>query len=174
MNAVPQLLFDALSLGGIYAMAALGIALIFGVMKLVNFAHGEYIAFCDFADPAAAADRRCNRRRLRVLCLQAHAQCHACGDDDFIFCLGVRDPEYTAVGLREGNQIGDANRVVEADVQKRFVAVAALVFPLCRVLRNLFASSSMRDWMSAIRRSRVEINSARSTDSFVMPSNSLT
>lgn len=49
MNAVPQLLFDALSLGGIYAMAALGIALIFGVMKLVNFAHGEYIAFCVFA-----------------------------------------------------------------------------------------------------------------------------
>ena len=59
MNAVPQLLFDALSLGGIYAMAALGIALIFGVMKLVNFAHGEYIAFCVFAlivpSPAAVA-----------------------------------------------------------------------------------------------------------------------
>jgi len=49
MNAAPQLLFDALSLGGIYAMAALGIALIFGVMNLVNFAHGDYIAFCVFA-----------------------------------------------------------------------------------------------------------------------------
>lgn len=49
MNAIPQLFFDALSLGGIYAMAALGIALIFGVMNLVNFAHGEYIAFCVFA-----------------------------------------------------------------------------------------------------------------------------
>lgn len=49
MNAVPQLVFDALSLGGIYAMAALGIALIFGVMNLVNFAHGDYIAFCVFA-----------------------------------------------------------------------------------------------------------------------------
>ena len=49
MNAVPQLFFDAASLGGIYAMAALGIALIFGVMNLVNFAHGEYIAFCVFA-----------------------------------------------------------------------------------------------------------------------------
>ena len=49
MNAIPQLMFDALSLGGIYAMAALGIALIFGVMNLVNFAHGEYIAFCVFA-----------------------------------------------------------------------------------------------------------------------------
>jgi branched-chain amino acid transport system permease protein len=49
MNAAPQLVFDALSLGGIYAMAALGIALIFGVMNLVNFAHGDYIAFCVFA-----------------------------------------------------------------------------------------------------------------------------
>lgn len=44
-----QLLFDALSLGGIYAIAALGIALIFGVMKLVNFAHGQFIAFAVFA-----------------------------------------------------------------------------------------------------------------------------
>ena len=44
-----QLVFDALSLGGIYAVAALGIALIFGVMKLVNFAHGQFIAFAVFA-----------------------------------------------------------------------------------------------------------------------------
>lgn len=46
---IAQLFFDAASLGGVYAMAALGIALIFGVMNLVNFAHGEYIAFCVFA-----------------------------------------------------------------------------------------------------------------------------
>ncbi|MCE5972738.1 branched-chain amino acid ABC transporter permease [Sinirhodobacter sp. WL0062] len=44
-----QLLFDALALGGIYAIAALGIALIFGVMKLVNFAHGQFIACAVFA-----------------------------------------------------------------------------------------------------------------------------
>ncbi|UWQ00974.1 branched-chain amino acid ABC transporter permease [Aliiroseovarius crassostreae] len=49
MSSAVQLFFDAASLGGIYAMAALGIALIFGVMNLVNFAHGEYIAFCVFA-----------------------------------------------------------------------------------------------------------------------------
>lgn len=49
MNTAAQLFFDAASLGGIYAMAALGIALIFGVMNLVNFAHGQYIAFCVFA-----------------------------------------------------------------------------------------------------------------------------
>lgn len=49
MSNLAQLFFDAASLGGLYAMAALGIALIFGVMNLVNFAHGEYIAFCVFA-----------------------------------------------------------------------------------------------------------------------------
>lgn len=49
MNGYTQLFFDAASLGGIYAMAALGIALIFGVMNLVNFAHGQYITFCVFA-----------------------------------------------------------------------------------------------------------------------------
>ena len=44
-----QVVFDALSLGSLYALGALGIALIFGVMRLVNFAHGDVIAFCVFA-----------------------------------------------------------------------------------------------------------------------------
>jgi branched-chain amino acid transport system permease protein len=38
-----QNLINALSLGSLYAMLALGIALIFGIMRLVNFAHGELI-----------------------------------------------------------------------------------------------------------------------------------
>lgn len=49
MTALLQILLDALSLGSLYALGALGIALIFGVMRLVNFAHGDYIAFCIFA-----------------------------------------------------------------------------------------------------------------------------
>jgi branched-chain amino acid transport system permease protein len=49
MTAILQIIFDALSLGSLYALGALGIALIFGVMRLVNFAHGDYIAFCIFA-----------------------------------------------------------------------------------------------------------------------------
>ncbi|MGE0006111.1 MAG: branched-chain amino acid ABC transporter permease [Parvibaculaceae bacterium] len=49
MTAILQIVFDALSLGSLYALGALGIALIFGVMRLVNFAHGDYIAFCVFA-----------------------------------------------------------------------------------------------------------------------------
>lgn len=44
-----QILFDALSLGSLYALGALGIALIFGVMRLVNFAHGDVISFSVFA-----------------------------------------------------------------------------------------------------------------------------
>jgi branched-chain amino acid transport system permease protein len=38
-----QHLFDAASLGGLYALIALGIALVFGVMNLVNFAYGELL-----------------------------------------------------------------------------------------------------------------------------------
>ncbi|WP_310626365.1 branched-chain amino acid ABC transporter permease [Limnohabitans sp.] len=49
MTSALQYLFDALSLGSLYALAALGIALIFGVMRLVNFAWGEVIAFCVFS-----------------------------------------------------------------------------------------------------------------------------
>lgn len=38
-----QAILDAISLGGTYALAALGLGLIFGVMRLVNFAHAELI-----------------------------------------------------------------------------------------------------------------------------------
>src|SRR5438876_8329028 len=34
---------NALSTGSLYALYALGIALIFGIMQLINFAHGELI-----------------------------------------------------------------------------------------------------------------------------------
>jgi len=34
---------DAVALGALYALFALGIALIFGIMRLINFAHGELI-----------------------------------------------------------------------------------------------------------------------------------
>lgn len=43
MTQFVQNLVDGLGLGGTYALLALGISLIFGVMHLVNFAHGELI-----------------------------------------------------------------------------------------------------------------------------------
>ena len=44
-----QHMIDALSLGSIYALAALGIGLIFGVLQLINFAHGDFISFGVYA-----------------------------------------------------------------------------------------------------------------------------
>jgi branched-chain amino acid transport system permease protein len=41
--SVLQTLIDAIALGMVYALVAMGIGLVFGVMRLVNFAHGELI-----------------------------------------------------------------------------------------------------------------------------------
>lgn len=38
-----QHMLDALNVGGLYALIALGIGLIFGIMRLINFAHGELV-----------------------------------------------------------------------------------------------------------------------------------
>jgi branched-chain amino acid transport system permease protein len=43
MTTVLQHLIDALTLGSIYALLGLGIALVFGILRLVNFAHGELV-----------------------------------------------------------------------------------------------------------------------------------
>jgi branched-chain amino acid transport system permease protein len=60
-DVLAQLLVSTVLLGGIYALIAVGLTLIFGIMRVVNFAHGEflmlgmYLAFWAFtlwsADP---------------------------------------------------------------------------------------------------------------------------
>ena len=49
MEHFVQTLVDAVSVGSLYALTALGIGLIFGVMRLINFAHGELITFAAYA-----------------------------------------------------------------------------------------------------------------------------
>lgn len=52
MTELLQNLIDGLGRGSIYALLALGIAVIFGVMHLLNFAHGELITvsgYCAYA-----------------------------------------------------------------------------------------------------------------------------
>ena len=41
--SVLQAIIDAVALGALYALVAVGLALVFGVLKLVNFAHAELI-----------------------------------------------------------------------------------------------------------------------------------
>jgi branched-chain amino acid transport system permease protein len=49
VSTVIQDVVDAAALGSFYALFALGIALIFGIMRLVNFAHGELIMVGSYA-----------------------------------------------------------------------------------------------------------------------------
>jgi branched-chain amino acid transport system permease protein len=55
LDVLPQLIVSTILLGGLYALISVGLTLIFGVMRVVNFAHGEflmiamYVAFWAFA-----------------------------------------------------------------------------------------------------------------------------
>lgn len=57
MSALLQHVVDAVALGSLYALTALGIGLIFGVMRLINFAHGDFIMVGAFSlvVPSSAA-----------------------------------------------------------------------------------------------------------------------
>lgn len=44
-----QTIVDAVALGSVYALVALGIGLLFGLLKVINFAHGDYITIGGFA-----------------------------------------------------------------------------------------------------------------------------
>jgi len=43
VQAHPQLLVSTALLGGIYALIAVGLTLVFGIMRVINFAHGEFL-----------------------------------------------------------------------------------------------------------------------------------
>ena len=49
MDSIVQNVVDALTLGSLYALLGLGIALVFGIMQLVNFAHAELLMFGGYA-----------------------------------------------------------------------------------------------------------------------------
>jgi branched-chain amino acid transport system permease protein len=49
MSLVVQQFINAASLGGIYALLALGLAIVFSVMGMVNFAHGEIMTLGGYA-----------------------------------------------------------------------------------------------------------------------------
>ena len=49
LQDIIQNIIDALSLGSLYALTALGIGLLFSIMRLINFAHGDLITIGAYA-----------------------------------------------------------------------------------------------------------------------------
>src|SRR5215212_2728495 len=45
VHDVAQSSVNGLSLGAIYALGAIGLTLVYGILKLVNFAHGDFLTF---------------------------------------------------------------------------------------------------------------------------------
>ena len=48
-NILIQAIINGIAVGGIYAIMAVGLNIIFGVMKTINFAHGEYLMIAMYA-----------------------------------------------------------------------------------------------------------------------------
>jgi neutral amino acid transport system permease protein len=45
LHEVAQTAVNGLSLGSVYALGAVGLTLVYGILKLVNFAHGDFLTF---------------------------------------------------------------------------------------------------------------------------------
>src|ERR1700719_4928106 len=43
MTTVGQLILSGILIGSVYALMSIGLTLIFGVLRIVNFAHGEFL-----------------------------------------------------------------------------------------------------------------------------------
>ncbi|MCB2188269.1 MAG: branched-chain amino acid ABC transporter permease [Deltaproteobacteria bacterium] len=46
---IGQIILDGVVLGGIYALVSIGLTIIFGVMRIINFAHGEFLMLAMYA-----------------------------------------------------------------------------------------------------------------------------
>jgi branched-chain amino acid transport system permease protein len=65
--SVLQSIIDGVALGAVYALVAVGLALVFGVMRLINFAHGELITAGGYTLALTAAFPRIASVTITVL-----------------------------------------------------------------------------------------------------------
>jgi branched-chain amino acid transport system permease protein len=78
-----QHLFNGLSLGTVYALVALGYTMVYGVLKLINFAHGDVYMVGAFAGyylgAVLGADRAPNVGKAGLVVIGSMAVCAALG-----------------------------------------------------------------------------------------------
>ncbi len=55
LQSLPQVLIDGLALGAVYAVVALGYTMVYGILQLINFAHGEIFMSGAFIGTAICA-----------------------------------------------------------------------------------------------------------------------
>ena len=60
-----QQIVNALSIGSLYALMAVGLAMVFGILRLINFAHGDMMMVAAYI-AAHASEVDDNGRRLVV------------------------------------------------------------------------------------------------------------
>src|ERR1700750_365362 len=71
MNTVGQLIFSGLLIGSIYALMSIGLTLIFGVLRIVNFAHGEFLMIAMYGAWAISHWLRLTPYRAAVVLMAA-------------------------------------------------------------------------------------------------------
>jgi len=71
MDTIAQLLVSGVMLGGIYAVMSIGLTLIFGVLKIVNFAHGEFLMLAMYVAWAVVAYTGVNAYTAMIVVIPA-------------------------------------------------------------------------------------------------------
>src|ERR1700739_790029 len=119
MDLVPAVL-DGILLGGLYALFASGLSLIFGVMRLVNIAHGDLIVLSAFI----------------ALVLTAHLSVHP------LVSLALVVPLMALLGY--GLQRAVFNRTLGDDILPPLLASFGVSVFLQNALLQIFSGDSQR------------------------------
>ena len=97
---VVQSLYSGLLVGGLYALVALGLALVFGAMKIVNLAHGELVLLAAYV--AYEFEARLHRNPMFAIPLALVVVCAAAGLVYLLASRISRDRELNSLILTYG------------------------------------------------------------------------
>jgi len=120
MTAWVNTLLQGVMLGGLYALFAAGLSLVFGIMRLVNLAHGDFIVLAAFV----------------ILTLM-----HAFGIDPFLATLLAAPLSF---GFGYGLQSLLLNRTLDRDVLPPLLVTFGLSIIIQNGLLEIFSADSRR------------------------------